>query len=141
MRGGNRGADRFDGGGGRSTLIRSAAGFLGELPEMWVVSLIVMSGPAVSGCSIARFLTLGGLDTSQLLKSDEGGFLFALEPPAFLCFASMNAAAAWTSPLHRTRVSSTTSCLGNGTVSRLITIAINVSVSTALFIAKMTVTT
>lgn len=99
----------------------------------------------MSGCSVARFLKLGGLElegvgcggTSQLLKSEEEAFLFALAglELCFACFASMDAAAAWTSPLHCTRASSTTSCPGCGAVSRLVTIAISVSVSASL-IAK-----
>lgn len=134
IRGDNRGTDGLDGDGGRRTLIRS---FPGELPEKWVMSLIA-SAPV----SIARFLQLGGLElegvgcgeTSQLLKSEEAAFLFALAglELSLMCFASMNAAAAWTSPLHCTRVSSTTSCPGFGTVSRLVTIAISVSVSASL---------
>ena len=143
IRGGNRGTDGFDGGGGRNTLIRSTAGFPGELPGVWVVSFIASGPGPVSGCCGARFfLRLGSLelegvgcgDISQLLKSEEGICLFALaglELP-FVCFASMSAAAAWMSPLHCTRVSRTTSCPGFGTVSRLATIAISVSVSASL---------
>lgn len=143
VRGGNRGNDCFDGGGGRSTRIRSTAGFVGELLGAWVVSLIASRLDPVSICSVARFFRLGGLelehmgcgDTSQWLKSEEGAFLFALAGLSFVCFAElMSAAAAWTSPLHCTRVSSRTSCPGCGIVSRLVTIPISVSVS-ASFIA------
>lgn len=144
VRGGNRGTDGFDGGGGRNTFIRSTVGFPGERPEIWVVSLIASELGPVSGCSAARFLLLdelelgdvGCIDTSQWLRSEEGAFLFALaglELPC-VCCALMDAAAARTSPLYCTRVSSRTSCPGCGTVSRLVTIAISVSVSASFIV-------
>ena len=146
VRGGNRGTDGVDDEGGRNTLLRSTAGFPGEPPAIWVVSLITSWPKPALGRSVVHFLALCGLelegvgcgDTSQLVKSVEEAFLFALAGLElfFVCFALMDAAVAWTSPLHWTRVSSTTLCPGCGTVNRLVTIAISVSVS-ASFIARI----
>lgn len=81
VRGSSRGTDCFEGSGGHSTLIRSTAGFVGELPRMCVGSLIASEfGLAVPACSVAHFFELVGLegwgDTSQFLKSGEGRVLF-----------------------------------------------------------------